>query len=97
MIALLELLKSENDKLLGFLKAKFPLFHNSNFFYRDLQYGIRSFLEKKEIKITYSQAGQLADSISNELVEKGILIKINNQSWKINYPEFATKQPGDPF
>jgi hypothetical protein len=40
----LELLKQEEESLLGFLKAKYPMFHNSNFFYRDLQYGVRSFI-----------------------------------------------------
>ena len=97
MTAHLELLKSENEKLLRFLKAKFPMFHNSNFFYRDLQYGIRSFMEKKDIKITYDQAGVLANAVSNDLVEKGTFVKINNQSWKVNYPEFATTTPGDPL
>lgn len=97
MISYLELLKTENEKLLRFLKAKFPMFHNSNFFYRDLQYGIRSFMEKKEIKVTYNQAGVLANAFSNDLVDKGIFIKINNQSWKLNYPEFTTKVAGDPL
>jgi hypothetical protein len=93
----LELLKSENEKLLKFLKAKFPMFHNSNFFFRDLQYGIRSFLEKKDIDVSYHQAGMLAAEVSNELVDKGIFVKINDQSWKLNYPEFTTKTPGDPL
>ena len=95
--AYLELLKSENEKLLRFLKAKFPMFHNSNFFYRDLQYGIRSFMEVKDIKVTYDQAGVLANAVSNNLVDQGIFVKINNQSWKVNYPEFATTTPGDPL
>lgn len=92
-----ELLKNEEESLLKFLKAKFPMFHNSNFFYRDLQYGIRSFMEKKEIDITYSEAGKLADSISNELENKGVFLRVNNIGWKVNYPEFATTEPGDPF
>ena len=92
-----QLLKTENEKLLRFLKAKFPMFHNSNFFFRDLQYGIRSFLEKKDINISYHQAGLLANSVSDDLLNKGIFVKINNQSWKLNYPEFTTKIPGDPL
>ena len=92
-----QLLKTENEKLLRFLKAKFPMFHNSNFFFRDLQYGIRSFLEKKDINVTYHQAGLLASSVSDDLLNKGIFVKINNQSWKLNYPEFTTKVPGDPL
>ena len=97
MNAILELLKTENEKLLNYLKARFPMFHNSNFFFRDLQYGIRSFLEIKDIKVTYSQANSLAISVSNEMIDKGVFVKINDQSWKLNYPEFTTKTPGDPL
>lgn len=40
-------LKNESQVFLNYLKAKFPIFHNSNLFYRDFQYGVKSFLEKK--------------------------------------------------
>lgn len=93
----LELLKKEEESLLNFLKAKFPMFHNSNFFYRDLQYGLRSFLEKKDIIINYKNADELARSISKYFEEKGIFIKINNFTWKVYYPQFTTIEPGDPF
>ena len=93
----LELLKRENDSLLGFLKAKYPMFHNSNFFYRDLQYGVRSFMEKKGIDITYAESAELADGISEEFENKGIFVRMNKTGWKINFPEFATAEPGDPF
>ena len=93
----LELLKLEDEALLGFLKAKFPMFHNSNFFYRDLQYGLRSFLEKKGIDIAYAEAAKLADAISKEFENKGIFVRVNKIGWKINYPEFTTSEPGDPF
>ena len=93
----LELLRSENDSLLAYLKAKFPLFHNSNFFFRDLQYGIRSFLEKKDIMISYTEADNLAKIIAKDLEEKGFFVRVNNQGWKVNHQEFATTEPGDPF
>lgn len=93
----LELLKKEEESLLNFLKAKFPMFHNSNFFYRDLQYGLRSFLEKKDIIINYNDAEKLAHSISKYFEERGIFIKINNFTWKVYYPQFTTIEPGDPF
>lgn len=93
----LEMLKKNDSVLLEFLKAKFPLFHNSNFFFRDLQYGIRSFFEKKEIKISYQDAEKLANEIAKHFEEKGIFIKVNHQGWKIHFPDFATAEPGDPF
>ena len=93
----LELLKREDESLLGFLKAKYPMFHNSNFFYRDLQYGLRSFLEKKNIIINYNDADELARLISKYFEEKGIFLKVNDLTWKVNYPQFTTAEPGDPF
>ena len=93
----LEMLKSNDSILLSFLKAKFPMFHNSNFFFRDLQYGIRSFLKNKEIKSSYQEAENFASDIAKYFEEKGIFTKINSQGWRVNYPEFATKEPGDPL
>jgi len=93
----LGLIKQEEESLLGFLKAKYPMFHNSNFFYRDLQYGIRSFMEKKGIDISYAEAADLADEISKDYENKEIFVRMNKKGWKINYPEFTTTEPGDPF
>ena len=93
----LELLKLKEESFLAFLKAKFPVFHNSNFFYRDLQYGIKSFMEIKDLIITYSEADKLAQSLSKYLEDKSIFIKVNNTGWRINYPAFTTTEPGDPF
>ncbi|MCJ7553201.1 MAG: hypothetical protein MUO34_04880 [Ignavibacteriaceae bacterium] len=91
------ILSQEKDQILNFLKTRFPLFHNSNFFFRDLQYGIRSYFEKKGIKITYPQAEKYAYVFANQLETEKVFVKVNQQSWKVNYPEFATAQPGDPF
>lgn len=93
----MKILKNDSESLLGFLKAKFPVFHNSNFFYRDFQYGIRSYLEKKNIDITYSEAAMLADELSKVFEQNGVFVKVNKTGWKINYPEFAATEPGDPF
>jgi hypothetical protein len=93
----LELLKLKEESFLSFLKAKFPVFHNSNFFYRDLQYGIKSFMELKDIIITYTEADKLAKILSEYFEEKSIFIRVNNSGWKVNYPAFATTEPGDPF
>jgi hypothetical protein len=93
----LELLKLKEESFLAFLKAKFPMFHNSNFFYRDLQYGIRSFMEKKDIIINYAEADRLAQTLSKYFEDKSIFIRVSNTGWKINYPAFATTEPGDPF
>ena len=94
---ILNTLKNNDEILLKFLKAKFPVFHNSNFFFRDLQYGIRSFLEKKDIFISYKESENLASDIAEHFAGKGIFQRVNSQGWKVNYPEFAAVEAGDPF
>ncbi len=93
----LQLLKNNDEELLNYLKAKFPVFHNSNFFFRDFQYGIRSFLEKKEMKTSYQMAEKLANEMAKHYEGKNLFVKINDQTWKINKQEFVTAEPGDPF
>jgi hypothetical protein len=91
------LIKNDYQIFLNFLKAKFPVFHNSNFFYRDFHYGVRKFLESKDIKVTYPQAEEIAKKLAEYFEEEKIFIRVNNQAWKINYPEFVTAVPGDPL
>ena len=93
----LNTLKNNDEILLKFLKAKFPVFHNSNIFFRDFQYGIRSFLEKKDIIVTYKESENFANDIAEHFTGKGIFQRVNNQGWKVNYPEFAAVEAGDPF
>jgi len=93
----LNTLINNDEILLNFLKAKFPVFHNSNFFFRDLQYGIRSFLEKKDIFVTYKESENLANDIAEHFTSKEIFLRVNKQGWRINYPEFAAAESGDPF
>lgn len=90
-------LTNDINILLEFLRAKFPMFHNSNFFLRDLQFGIKSFFEKKDIYLGYSESEQLAKMIYEFFQKEGIFIPTSNMSWKVNYPQFETSKPGDPF
>jgi hypothetical protein len=95
--SIFESLKNEDQIFLNYLRAKFPLFHNSNFFHKDFEYGIIGFLEKKGTKINYKQAEELSKLLSDYYVSRGIFVKTSSQGWKLNYPEFTTTKPGDPF
>ena len=91
------LIEKEDIVFLNFLKAKYPVFHNSNFFFRDLQYGAMKFLGKKGIKVTIPQSISIAEKLSDYFEGKEIFIRVNNSGWRINYPDFVTAVPGDPF
>jgi len=90
-------LKNENEIFLSYLRAKFPVFHNSNLFSRDFQYGLKSFLEKKGIMLNDQNLIKLSKELSDFYENNGIFLRTSNQGWKLNYPEFVTTKPGDPF
>lgn len=73
---------------LNYMKVKYPFYHNSNVFLRDMQYGIKNFFARKDIKLTYSEVDKLTDSYIHYLEDAKILIKLQNNTWKLNYPEF---------
>jgi hypothetical protein len=49
------------------------------------------------MKVNYADSEQLAREFSEFLESKGILVKVNDLGWKLNYTDFTTVKPGDPF
>jgi hypothetical protein len=92
-----ELVKSDYPMFLNYMKAKMPLFHNSNLFVRDFEYSVKRFLEKKELKVTQPEAEIIASEFGSYLIKEGVFIPVNDNAWKLNYPEFVTVKPGDPL
>jgi hypothetical protein len=92
-----DVLKNEYIIFLNYLKARFPAFHNSNLFFRDFHYAVKNFLEIKNMKVTYAKSEQLSKEFSEFLERKGILIKVTELGWKLNFPDFTTVKTGDPF
>jgi hypothetical protein len=90
-------IKNDEQVFINYLKSRFPVFHNSNFFFRDFHYGVRSYFEKKGIKLSYTDAEHIADEFAKYLEEKKIFVKIGNKTWRVDFPEFLTAVPGDPF
>lgn len=94
---LLSLLVYNQNQFLMFLKTKFPLFHNSNIFLRDIQFGIKNYFANKQIILSYSDSEKLALLFSDKLVSEEIFKKISDNCWKLNDLSYLTKEPGDPF
>jgi hypothetical protein len=92
-----ELIKNDYKVFLQFLKARYPLFHNSTFFFRELQFGVSKYLEKKGIKISNGEAEKVALEVASFLEHDGILVRIDSHGWRINYKEFVTTVSGDPL
>ncbi len=88
----INLLTSNHIEFLRFLKTQFPLFHKSNIFFRDLQYGVMEYFEKeKKSKVKYKEAEEIARVYVEFMEKKDIFKKIDHQSWVLNYPDFTQK------
>ena len=79
-------------EFLHYLKGKFPLYHLSNIFFRDLHYGIMSFINSKGVKIRYGEAESVAREVAQYFERQNILKKVNQQGWVLQYPEFTAKK-----
>jgi hypothetical protein len=77
-----------NEEFLNFLKSRTHLYHQSNVFFRDFQYGLMSLGETKGKKIRYDRAEELAKEIVSRFEQAGTLRLIQSGSWMLNYPAF---------
>ncbi len=84
-----EYILQHRAEFLKHLKSQFRLIHSSNFFFRDLHFGIMSFLKLHGMKSTYAGAERIAAEVASAFEQGGIFKKIDHQSWLLNYPEFA--------
>lgn len=89
-------LAENQTSLINYLKSRYPLYHRSNVFYRDIQYGIRHFLENKKIKVSYTESELLANEIINLLEGENTLLRVGKMSWALNYPSFMTSTTQTP-
>lgn len=78
-------LKSNKEIFFNFMKEKFPVFFNSNIFLRDLLYSIKSYFERKDKFISYSQAEKLALEFTEYLEKSEEIKKVGKNTWKVNF------------
>jgi len=69
----------------NFMKEKYRIYLNSNIFFRDIQYAIKSYFEKKDVRIKYSQAEKVAYDFIHKLEDSGELKKMSDNAWKVNF------------
>jgi hypothetical protein len=79
----------DNQKdFLKYLKSKFPLYHLSNIFFRDLHYGVMNYLMAYKKKLRYYDAEAVARAVATKFEKSGIFKRVDNQTWLLIYPEF---------
>ncbi len=84
----LDYILANETEVLNFLKSQYPLYHLSNIFFRDVQYGIQTMLDRKNMTVGYADAEKIAKAFVAQLEKKKILNPIDKQSWVMNYPDF---------
>ncbi|MEX2190185.1 MAG: hypothetical protein WEB33_05745 [Bacteroidota bacterium] len=88
------LLENQKD-FLSFMKTRYHLFHLSNVFFRDLHYGVMSYLEWKKKPLHYAEAEELTKQLIGELESGGILKNVDRFAFTLQYPDFK-KPPVKP-
>ncbi len=84
-----ETLKDARNVLL-YLRSRYPMYHMSNVFFRDVQYGLRAMLQEHGESIGYQEAERVARSFIERMEREKIFRRIDGQSWTVDYPEFRT-------
>lgn len=92
----LDYILANETVVLEFLKSKYPLYHMSNVFFRDVQYGIQTMLYRKGMSVGYSDAEQIARAFVEQLEKKKILNPIDRQSWMLNHVQFKKPTVAPP-
>lgn len=78
-------LVSNKEVVFEFLGEKYPIFFNSNIFLRDIQYGIRTYFERKDIMINYPEAEELALNFTSRMEADGTLRRLDSKTWLVNF------------
>lgn len=82
--------KTDPRIFLDFLKAnKYSVYHKSNIFFRDFQYGLWRYLKGSQSKIPYADMESVTLDVVTDWEKKGILKRVNRQSFELNMPEYA--------
>ena len=83
-------------EVLSYLRSRFPMYHLSNFFFRDVQYGIQTMFREKGSRLRYPEAEKLAWAFVEEAERAGVFTPIDGQTWRVNYPDFRKPQMKKP-
>ena len=90
-------LTSNLDDFLDFMKSRgYPVFHHSNLFLRDFQYGVRDYFRtttKKDI------GSRMADKYARSLVEymesQGLMMPFSPNTWTLEMEKYLLEPVGE--
>ncbi len=79
-------LVGKDTDLLDFMRSHgFPVFHLSNIFYRDFQYGVRDYYRANEgIDVGTLKADEIATLVIQDMEKRNILTPHSKNTWILN-------------
>jgi beta-phosphoglucomutase-like phosphatase (HAD superfamily) len=84
----LQLITSNDREFLQFMKSRYHLYHASNVFFRDIHYGVMSFLELRKQNKGYTATEAVTREVISHLEHTGILRRIDDRTWMVSHEEF---------
>lgn len=76
----------ENEEIfLRYLNEKYPFISKSNFFLRDIQFGINYFFKNKDQKLRLTESETLAIEFTKHLVKSNKARMISKNTWRLDY------------
>ncbi len=85
-----EFLLTHDREFLAYCRSRFPVYHMSNVFFRDIQYAVIAYLGGQKVRVSYTEAEHLARSVIEKLEREKLLHPVDHQTWAVDYPEFRT-------
>jgi len=80
----------DHTAVLKDLKTRLTVYHQSNIFFRDIQYGIQAMLREQGIRVSYVEAERLAREFVERMEQEKIFVARDRQTWALRYPDFRT-------
>jgi hypothetical protein len=86
---------ARDREFLQFLRSRFHLYHASNVFFRDLHYGVMTYLEQQKLAQNYVVAEDITREVITHFERSGILKPLNDRTWVLILEEFraVSKKP----
>jgi hypothetical protein len=91
-----DILIEDPEMLLEYMRnSRKAVFHNSNIFFRDLQYSIQDYFEDNEgVTLSMRESERIAKEVARACVEQGIFKKVNPQGYLLLDKEYLTPKEG---
>jgi len=78
--------------VLLFLKSHYPVYHASNVFFRDLQFGVQKYCARHGARVDNATAERLAHELAAKLEAEKVFRKLDTQTWVVDFPEYRKPQ-----